>query len=85
MAWRVSLSIFSFLEVDKLNGNMGPKSLLKKLVTKQSPKNCPTPCKWGGGNEETAAQLYVKVKQHDQNVTLCLSCGLIVDQNIPWL
>ena len=65
---------------------MEPKSLLKKFVTNQSPKsNCPTPGKWGRDNEETAAQEYVKLKQHDQNGTLCLSSGLIVNQSFPWL
>ena len=65
---------------------MEPKSVLKKLVTNQSLKsNCPTPFRYGKENDETAAQQYVKLKQHEQNVTFCLSCGLIVNQSFPWL
>ena len=83
---RMRLTASNFGSVLKRRESIYPKTILNKQFYSSCTKTVPKPCLWGKNMEEIAIKEYLqKCEQNNHLIKACVSCGFIVNSQVPWL
>ena len=83
---RMRLTVSNFGSVLKRRESIYPKTILNKQFYSNCTKTVPKPCLWGQNMEEIAIKEYLqKFEQNNHLIKACVSCGFIVNSQVPWL
>ncbi|XP_028416374.1 uncharacterized protein LOC114540378 [Dendronephthya gigantea] len=83
---RIRLTASNFGSVLKRRESIHPKTILNKQFNSNCTKSVPKACLWGQNKEEIAIKEYIeKCNQNNNLIKACVSCGFIVNGQVPWL